>query len=137
MSLRKTLEKHKNTLVVVVPAVIILLPLAYNLVAFVFAKEAPGSPPLFERPDPKHEACVRDAEYMRYHHMDLLQEIREDFVRHGNRGEIRLSTCRDCHVSRERFCNRCHGIANVQLDCFGCHYYPEPTETEGQPETGI
>ena len=46
--------------------------------------------------------------------------------RFGIRSEVTLEHCGRCHTSRERFCDRCHDAASVKLDCFGCHYYPEP-----------
>jgi hypothetical protein len=57
--------------------------------------------------------------------MDLLKKVREESVRDGVRGEIRLNDCRRCHTSREKFCDKCHKVAGLQLDCFGCHHYPK------------
>ena len=72
------------------------------------------------------DGCVREGEYMRFHHMDLLKEIREDVIRRGDRSEgITLSGCGDCHENRANFCNRCHDAVTLPLDCFGCHYYPD------------
>jgi len=73
----------------------------------------------------QYDECVEDTEYMRFRHMDLLKEMREESVREGIRGEYSLSDCRDCHTNRSRFCNQCHNIVNLNLDCFGCHNYPE------------
>jgi hypothetical protein len=80
--------------------------------------------PFLEMPDTIHKTCVKDTEYMRFHHWELLRDVREEVVRYGNRGEISLLGCRDCHTSRERFCNECHDAASVRPDCYGCHYYP-------------
>jgi hypothetical protein len=104
--------------------VIILLPLVYSIVSAVIAGDEDASQPFLERPDPKHTECVRDTEYMRFHHWELLSRIRDEVVRHGIRGELGFNSCRECHISRETFCNRCHDAASVIPDCFGCHYYP-------------
>jgi hypothetical protein len=57
--------------------------------------------------------------------MDYLKEIREEYVRYGIREAEGITSCKNCHTSRERFCDRCHNIADLTIDCFGCHYYPE------------
>ena len=61
---------------------------------------------------------------MRRHHWELLRGVREEIVRYGKRGEIGLDRCRECHTSRERFCNVCHDAVSLTPDCFDCHYYP-------------
>jgi hypothetical protein len=84
---------------------------------------------VLERPDPQYELCAgdRDASYMRYHHWEVLTQVRDDVMRHGERGVIGLdglNRCRECHTSRVRFCNHCHDAVNLYPECFGCHYYP-------------
>jgi hypothetical protein len=121
------LAEKRNLVIAVVLAVIVLFPVGYYAALRAF----PQGEPFLEMPDPEQhgEDCVKDTEYMRYSHMELLLEIREETVREGKRGEIGLSVgdqnCRDCHSNRERFCNECHNTANLYLDCFDCHYYPE------------
>jgi hypothetical protein len=61
---------------------------------------------------------------MRFYHMNLLKDIRDEFVRDGKRGEIGLYTCKECHTSRADFCNKCHNAVALYPDCYGCHYYP-------------
>ena len=112
-----------RVLLALVLIVVILSPLGYSVISRVAATADP--PELFlERPAPEHENCVRETEYMRYHHWELLSEVRGEVVRYGQRENVGLRGCRDCHTSRERFCSRCHEAASVWLDCFGCHYYP-------------
>jgi len=123
----RTMNSNTKRIVVTVAVVMILLPLGYSLVSGAFLGTSDSSQPFLERPDPKYQKCVRNTEYMRFHHMDLLKQIREEFVRHGNRDETGFDSCRGCHTSRERFCNQCHNSVSLNLDCFGCHYYPEPT----------
>jgi len=102
--------------------VIILCPVGYSVLSAVFSQ---GSEPFLEKPE-KADQCVRDTTYMRFHHMDLLRDRRNEAVREGMRGDIGITTCRECHTSRERFCNQCHDAVNLDLDrdCFRCHYYP-------------
>lgn len=102
---------------------ILLVPLGYSVVYSLFTP-AEVSAPFLEMPDPKHEECVKDTAYMRFHHWELLREIREEVVRYGKRTDIGLKKCQECHTSRERFCNRCHEAVSMKPDCYGCHYYP-------------
>jgi len=114
---------------VVLPALIIFFPLGYSVISDALGQGNPRHQLFLERPDPKYDRCVKDTTYMRFHHMDLLKSIREAVVREGQRDKIGLTSgaesCRTCHTGRERFCNQCHNVANVRLDCFGCHDYPE------------
>ncbi len=105
---------------------IILAPFAYSLVRPVLARGS--SPEDVFLTLPNEGECVRETEYMRFRHMDLLRTTREEVIRNGVRGEITLSGCRDCHTYRGEFCNKCHDAVTLNLDCFGCHYYPESTE---------
>jgi hypothetical protein len=107
---------------VVIAVLIILFPLAFSIVSLPFSN-VPD--PFLEMPDAEMGPCVREKEYMRYHHMDLLKELREKAVREGKRGDIGLKSCAGCHVNRDGFCNRCHNAVSLSLDCFGCHYYPD------------
>ena len=108
-------------------AVIILLPVALSLLKPLWAAE----PVVFlEAPDARWENCVRDVEYMRFHHMDLLKEVRSDVIRKGLKGGITLAGCGECHHNRDQFCDRCHEKASVALDCFGCHFYLTESELE-------
>ena len=104
-------------------AVVMLLPLILSLGGVVLGRE-PEVPQVFlEVPDPRWEACVRDATYMRFRHMELLKQVREEVIREGMKGGITLAGCGDCHHNRDQFCDKCHEAASVHLDCFGCHYY--------------
>jgi hypothetical protein len=131
-------KPDRRLLAVGIPALIIVLPLVYSIGAWAVA---PADEPFLERPDARFEECVRDTEYMRFNHMVLLLETRDN-IRVGERGDIGLSRlapgtvvpvaggesanrqyCSDCHTSREQFCNRCHTSVNLNLDCFSCHEY--------------
>ena len=85
--------------------------------------------------------CVRDVEWMRANHMDLLDEWRDLVVRENVRTEtmegtnpprvIDLSltrTCLGCHKGEGRktqFCDRCHDYVGVKPACWECHIDPE------------
>ncbi|MHC4696077.1 MAG: hypothetical protein ACYTFA_04960 [Planctomycetota bacterium] len=116
-------QSNRNGLLIAVAVVVILIPLGYSVVSPLFAQDAGADQPFLERPDAKHESCVRETTYMRFHHWELLREIREEVVRYGQRGDVGLKKCTECHTSRERFCNQCHNAVNLYPDCFGCHYY--------------
>ena len=129
MRINIPLDKKTTAVIVLAAAVIILFPIGYSVVSVAF----PGPDPFLDidepayQPDEKNAACIggRDRTYMRFHHMDLLKEIRDQVVREGARAEIGLDDCWQCHTSRERFCNRCHNAVNLQPDCFRCHYDPK------------
>ncbi len=135
MKISRFLEKNKTQFITVIAGVI-LMPLVYSTLSYFITPLVHDPQPFLEKPDAKYESCVRDTAYMRVHHMDYLKEIREEVVRYGKRGEVRLSTCAGCHTSRERFCNQCHNTVNLTLDCFGCHYYPEPDSAVQQVGKG-
>ena len=137
----KTTDERKRRLAVVIPVVIIVLPFVYSVGAWAVSLAAPSDEPFLEMPDAQFEECVRDTEYMRFSHMTLLLQARNE-IRSGDRGDIGLSQlkpeaavtrvsggdesrsyCSDCHTSRERFCNQCHNSVNLYLDCFSCHEY--------------
>jgi len=113
-----------RTLLAVILVLIILAPVGYSAITRVTAT---GSEPP-ERPDPQYTECVRDTNYMRFHHWELLRGLREEVVRSGNRLDVSLDGCWNCHQSKVRFCDRCHQAASVFPDCFGCHYYPDVDE---------
>jgi hypothetical protein len=120
------LFRDNNRLAVLVFVIIILAPFGYSLVRPVFTQGTAVEDVFLDLPE--QGECVRETAYMRFHHMDLLKEVREEVIRDGVRGEITLSGCRDCHTYRETFCNRCHDAVTLSVDCFGCHYYPESVE---------
>jgi len=119
-------EKNRGTWATVFTG-IILLPVVLSLLKPLWAQEPT---PFLEPADTRWENCVRDVEYMRYHHMDLLKEVRSDVIRAGLKGGITLAGCGDCHHDRDQFCDRCHEKASVVLDCWGCHYYLTESEIE-------
>ena len=127
-----------NRLWVLVFVLVILAPFGYSMVRPVLTQGTEPGEVFLDIPN--EGECVREVEYMRFRHMDLLKETREEVIRGGVRGEITLSGCRDCHTYREQFCNKCHDAVTLKLDCFGCHYYPESVEDsvriEGEGHNG-
>lgn len=117
-------SEFKRYVAVIIPILVILVPLVYSAASYVLARTPENPPPFLERPAPQYDKCVRDTVYMRYHHWELLRGIREEVVRYGIRSDINLAKCRECHTSRERFCDKCHNSVSMTPDCFGCHYYP-------------
>jgi len=124
MFLNKIFGGKTAVIAVAIPVLVILFPLGYSVVSYVAAQGVSSPQPFLEKPDAKYENCVKDTDYMRLHHWELLRGIREEIVRYGMRGEIGLKKCGECHTSRERFCDRCHNTVSMTPDCFGCHYYP-------------
>ena len=85
-------------------------------------------------PKAKGDSCVRDVDFMRTNHMDLLLHQRDDTVHLGVRPkDSRLTACLDCHAvagasgkpvtykDPKHFCRACHDYAAVKVDCFTCH----------------
>jgi len=124
MDVNRLFGRNLYVVAVVIPVLVIIFPIGYSAVSSLFAGDIDASRPFLERPDPKHDECVRDVTWMRYHHWELLHEVRKEVVRYGKRGELGLKRCRECHTSRERFCDKCHNSVSLGPDCYGCHYYP-------------
>lgn len=128
MKLSTVLNRENRGVAATVLVILILLPLGFSIVGFVFGGSSEVPEVFLEKADPQYESCVRDAEWMRFRHMDFLKETREDVVRKGIPSGVTLSGCGDCHQNRVEFCDKCHEAASVILDCFGCHFYPETHE---------
>lgn len=131
--------RRSVVLAAVAPLALMVVPALVSATGTLFAAD----PEEFLELPADQDACVRDTEYMRFHHMDLLLEIRDEVQRDGKRrGEIGFSDCyppegqaechlcMDCHDNRIAFCNRCHDAVDLRPDCFGCHYYPESPPDE-------
>jgi len=80
------------------------------------------------------ENCVRDTQFMRANHMELLLHQRDDTVHQGVRPkQTALTECLTCHAVQgsdgkavtvkdpKHFCRTCHDYAAVTIDCFSCH----------------
>ncbi|MBI4670034.1 MAG: sulfate reduction electron transfer complex DsrMKJOP subunit DsrJ [Elusimicrobia bacterium] len=83
---------------------------------------------------PDTPRCVRDKDYMKANHMDLLNKWRNQVVRRGERKFMTADgrqfdmsfsrTCLKCHANQQKFCAQCHDYAAVKLYCWDCHVEP-------------
>jgi len=129
-------EKAKSDKGKIVAGIVIFLVLVLFPVWFTTAA---GS---FETPDlgdvkkiTGEEDCVREVEWMRANHMDLLDCWRDHVVRDGLRKDMKSGrdmsltrTCLGCHKGEGRkanFCDRCHDYVGVKPTCWDCHIDPE------------
>lgn len=112
----------KNIVIGAILGCCILLPFVYNVI--IFSVKAQSLEPFLEMPK-NEKRCIKDTQYMRFNHFSLLKKERDKVTREGKKGEIGFKDCRRCHITRERFCDRCHKMVNLFPDCFYCHYYPE------------
>ena len=79
--------------------------------------------------------CVKDTDYMRSSHMQLLNQWRDEVVRTGKRENIEVdgkqyqkslqNGCMACHTSRQKFCTECHQYVAVKPYCWDCHVEPK------------
>ena len=80
------------------------------------------------------DACVKDIDFMRRNHMELLKHQRDETMINGVRSEqYSLKECLSCHAvygadalavtvaDSSHFCRSCHDFAAVNIDCFQCH----------------
>jgi [DsrC]-trisulfide reductase subunit J len=105
-------------------AVLVTAPAWYG------AAHGKGSPPELAKPVEGTD-CVEPKAFMRAKHMELLDSWRDAAVRRaervyvssdGKHHQISLTgTCLRCHNEPEKFCNRCHEYAGVDVYCWDCH----------------
>ena len=120
---------------IIIAGLVIALVVLTSPIWYALAAGEPGDRPELVLPEGETE-CVKDVDYMRGHHMDLLEEWRNEVVRDGNAekytsssGEYEKSltkTCLlQCHVnqgtSQADFCGKCHEYADVHPTCWDCH----------------
>lgn len=127
-------KKAKIILFIVVACVLLLIPFAVNAGHKADAVEVSLDTPEINAMTDKQ--CVEDADWMREHHMQLLNEWRDEVVRGGeimyvsSNGKVYEKslddTCLKCHSNPEEFCNKCHENANVELYCWDCHGANDP-----------
>jgi len=122
--------KNKGLIItgLVIFLIIVSTPLWWNLFAG-GAAEAP-EPQLSDKAKAA-EHCVESKDYMKKEHMQLLDEWREDVVRHAKRTYINskgekfdmslTNTCLDCHSNKDKFCDACHDYTSVRPYCWDCH----------------
>ena len=121
-------DKGKIVTGIVIFLILILFPVWFTLASGDF------NPPEVVLPAGEKD-CVRDVEWMRANHMDLLDHWRNEVVRNGVRKDeisgrdMSLTrTCLGCHKGEGRkanFCDRCHDYVGVKPSCWDCHIDPE------------
>ncbi len=119
----------KIILGLVIFLILITFPVWYNI-----ANDKAGYVPELEKAV-RGDNCVRDSNYMTANHMDLLNEWRDQVVRENDRYEIGSdgvrferslsNTCLNCHVNKDKFCDKCHDYMGVQPYCWDCHLVPK------------
>ena len=124
MNTNDTQSNRGKPLPAVIAVVVLLCPLGYSTASALLSGGGGDRPQFLATPENAEQGCIREIEYMRFRHMDLLTEIRDAGVRHGARREVTFTDCTVCHAPREEFCDRCHDAVNLVPDCFHCHYYP-------------
>jgi hypothetical protein len=106
--------------------ILLLLSVGPAWVASVHARIS-GTPPMFANQGP----CVEPRAAMLREHPKILNQWREQAVRHGVR-QYRSSDgqtfpaslnggCLHCHQSAPGFCTRCHAEVGISLNCWSCH----------------
>ena len=102
-----------------------------------------GPVPKPELPPGGEKECVAPASEMRDNHMVLLNEWRDDVLREGGRGSVKVGgqkyekglqmACMQCHSNKEKFCDTCHEYSSVKPYCWDCHL--TPVEAASKKET--
>jgi hypothetical protein len=78
---------------------------------------------------------VESTQFMRFGHVDLLNNWKDAVVREGRRTYISstgnsytmslTNTCiTQCHFKKSAFCDRCHDYMSVKPWCWDCHNFP-------------
>ncbi len=114
---------------------LLTLPVWYN------AFSSGEGPPIIPKPTGDCGKCVLPKIEMKAEHMKLLNQWRDEVVRHGDRyyehgcadGKTALREkslskgclTSDCHQSQEKFCDKCHNYVGITNYCWDCHIIPE------------
>ncbi len=115
----------------IIPGLIVFLIIVFFPYYYTMGRMVPAPKPV--KPT-KYKKCVEPLSYMRAAHMDLLNDWRNEVVRHEKR--VYLSStgkewnmslqneCLKCHTSKKKFCDRCHNYLGVRPYCWDCHFDP-------------
>ncbi|MDI6781812.1 MAG: hypothetical protein QME49_06910 [bacterium] len=121
------MNKFIAKIVVLIVGIILLSPFVINAVRGSIGSSVPALDIVL----PEDGKCVKDKEYMRANHMDILEEARVKAVRDGQRiKDYSLKNCQTCHKNRDEFCDRCHNYVGVKPECFECHHFPTSKDKE-------
>lgn len=121
---------------IIIAGLVIALVVLTSPIWYALAAGEPWNRPELVLPEGETE-CVEDVDYMLGHHMDLLEEWRNEVVRDGDTEEYTsksgkkyekslTKTCLlQCHVNQQTsqtdFCGKCHEYADVYPTCWDCH----------------
>jgi len=120
---------NKGTIIpgLILFVLIVMSPVLYNGLKA-------GVVPTPEPPPGGQKQCVLPAKEMKDTHMQLLNEWRDEVLRHDDRVMVEVdgkkyrkglqTTCMQCHTSKEKFCDSCHEYASVKPYCWDCHLTP-------------
>lgn len=126
--------KNKGLIItgLVVFFIIALTPWWWNLVA---GSKAEAPVPELTDKARAEKKCVESADFMKKEHMQLLDQWREEVVRHERRTYVNsagksfdmslTNTCLDCHSNKAKFCDTCHDYTSVRPYCWDCHNIPK------------
>jgi len=105
--------------------------------------------PLPVIPMGQSDSCVKDTDFMRRNHMNLLRHQRDETMLKGVRNEqYSLKECISCHAvtgpdaipltiaSPQHFCRSCHDYVAINVDCFQCHASRPEIESHGMVSEG-
>ncbi len=123
---KKMYNKDKVLTGLVIFVAIMTFPFWYN-----HGKAAPAPKAELTKEAKAAKNCVRDKEFMKAEHMQLLDTWRDTVVRNGARmyvnpdgKEFNMSltnSCLECHSNKAEFCDRCHTYASADPYCWDCH----------------
>ncbi len=122
-------DKGKIIPGIIVFVCLLIFPILYN-------SGSAGVLPNPEKPKDQKE-CVKDKQYMRTTHMQLINDWRDEVLREGNREKVvvqgkkydksLMNGCMTCHTNKKKFCDECHVYASVYPYCWDCHFVPKET----------
>ncbi|MCK4773676.1 MAG: hypothetical protein KAT30_02780, partial [Candidatus Krumholzibacteria bacterium] len=78
MNVKKTLNERISAVVIVFTIAVVSLAILYSIIDYVFAGGVENDDVFLEMPDPKYTECVKDTEYMRFHHWEFLAAMRDE-----------------------------------------------------------
>lgn len=124
-------DRKKVIIGLVVLVAVGLFPFLYNIGSAMVGNSTKRPEVVLTDKAKAAKVCVRETEYMKSEHMQLLDIWRENVVRNGKRTYVNAegkqydmslqNTCLDCHSNKAEFCDRCHNYASVSPYCWDCH----------------
>uniref|UniRef100_Q3AP81 Putative sulfite reductase-associated electron transfer protein DsrJ n=1 Tax=Chlorobium chlorochromatii (strain CaD3) TaxID=340177 RepID=Q3AP81_CHLCH len=96
------------------------------------AEKVPDKPSVTASVPIDSTVCIAPTEYMRSHHMQILQDWKRTGARDprphttpdGRKFQKSLNTCLGCHSTNSYFCIMCHDYTHAKPNCWNCHVAP-------------